>query len=66
VTEDEVLAKVEVIRGLAGDAESAHAEEDSLHMHVLAAIADGSCVEPELCAKAALSTMLIDFPRWYA
>lgn len=61
----EVQGRVERIRKLAGDGESAHAEEDALHRDVLSSIATGCSNGPEL-ARIALETREIDFVRWYA
>lgn len=48
------------------DSETAHALEDSLRADVLRAIADGSCFDASECARLAVSTAELDFPRWYA
>jgi hypothetical protein len=47
------------------DNESAHAEEDQLHVKVLAGIAAGAPNAAEL-AREALRTGELDFQRWYA
>ena len=64
--EAEVLARVERIRQLADDDESAHAEEDTLHHQVLALIADEKCPDPSRWAELALRTEDIEFARWCA
>jgi hypothetical protein len=66
LTPERVRAAVEHIRAISGDAESAHNEEDELYRVVLQAIADRSCAAPEECARLALETAGIDFPRWCA
>lgn len=66
LTLDDVLRRVDAIRKMVGDDESAHSEEDDLHRDVLQAIADGRCDEPRACAAAALKTCELDFARWYA
>lgn len=38
--------------------------ETALHYAVLSAIAEGTCENPQECAKLALSSSEIDFPRW--
>lgn len=63
---DDVHAKVEAIRRVAGDPEIAHQEEDRLLASVLHAIAEGNAVDPAQCARAALRTHDIAFARWYA
>ena len=49
-----------------GDDESAHCDEDALHMAVLKAIAKGKATDPVECARIALTTTTIQFARWYA
>jgi hypothetical protein len=66
LTVAEVERRVEDIRAMAGDDESAHGAEDSLHSDVLAAIANGVCDDSAACAKAALATHDIEFARWCA
>lgn len=44
-------------------AEAAHIAEDQLHADVLAAIAAGLCEDPRGCARAALQSSTITFPR---
>ena len=62
----EVRDLVEKIRAERGDPEAAHGMEDALHQSVLAAIADGTCDQPQECARIAMTTRDIDFSRWYA
>ena len=66
LTLDIVLGEVQQIRERSGDDEVAHRREDWLHQEVLKAIADGKCADPAACAAAALTTLDIDFERWYA
>ena len=57
------------VRGLAdraSDPEGAHCEEDEIRERVLKAIAEGRAENPRECARRALETELVDFPRWYA
>jgi len=71
VSKDEIkitLADVHVvldcIKQLAGDDETAHGIEDSLHQAVLRAFARG--VVDRTLAAAALTTLKIEFARWCA
>lgn len=43
--------------------EVAHIAEDQLFADVLAAIADGTCDDPKACARAALTSVGIQFER---
>ena len=65
----DVQAAVEHVRSIAGDDESAHGYEDSLHFDVLDAIANDTNLtlpEARLMAAAALETTAIEFSRWCA
>lgn len=66
VTPEWVAAKVENIKRLTSDPETAHICEDQLWEAVLYVIAEGECADPKACAIAALRTKEIDFPRWCA
>ncbi len=66
LTPDAVRSQVDAISGIAGDEETAHVREDELHVDVLSAIADGRCTDVAACARLALTTLDIDFDRWYA
>lgn len=48
------------------DPEAAHSQEDDLHQEVLSAIADERCLDPVSCAREALKTKELGFPRWCA
>lgn len=61
-----VKEKISEIKKVRRDPEAAHCLEDSLHEDVLEAIAAGSCDDPVGCAKEALMTRDISFPRWCA
>jgi hypothetical protein len=63
MTLDDIKHRVEGIRMMARDFESAHAHEDQLHQEVLRSIAAGECEDPKGCASAALSTLNINFMR---
>ena len=63
---EEVQRRIEIIRAAAGDPEGAHVDEDMLFTDVLEAIAAGTCEDPTECARLALTTSEIDFPRWHA
>lgn len=68
----DVEMRVQRIREIAADDESAHGEEDQLHQDVLAEIVrqgkepeDGAS-SPFALAEAALKTVEIEFARWCA
>lgn len=65
MTVDDVKAKVERIRAMAGDDEAAHSAQDDLYDHVLNAIATGAA-DPAALALAALEAGEIEFQRWCA
>ena len=66
MTDAIVAERVEKIRAMACDDETAHSAEDTLHQDVLSAIAEGRCANPQSCARAALKTLEINFARWCA
>lgn len=73
LTVDEVRKRVEHIRYISQDNESAHIEEDQLYRDVLQAIVDmgvRSDAHPDLdmaeLAREALKTCQIEFARWCA
>ncbi len=59
-----VRSRVLDIARIKGDDESAHSAEDTLFQDVLAAIADGKCERPEICAAEALKSLDTEFARW--
>jgi hypothetical protein len=61
-----VQVRVDAINAESCDDEQAHCDEDILYEDVLRAIADGTAEDPKLCAFVALSTLEIEFSRWYA
>ena len=64
---EEVQQAVEKIRSIgSSDPEWSHGLEDDLYRDLLAAIATGKCALPMHCAREALKTKEIDFPRWCA
>jgi len=65
VTSDEVRARLDALRAIAGDDEAAHAEEDNLRADVLGAIQAGA-PNPQQLAWLALKTSDIEFERWCA
>ena len=65
MTVDEVKARVEQIRALRWDDESAHGAEDTLREEVLVRIAEGAD-DPAGLARAVLATGEIEFARWCA
>ena len=69
ITRAEAQLRVDGIRWISQDNESAHSEEDSLYRDVLATIADPGFDNMPLArdlAVIALSTQEIDFARWCA
>jgi hypothetical protein len=65
VTVETIQAAVKAIAEVADDPENAHGREDGLWETVLEAIAAGAPNAVQL-ATAALETVKIKFPRWYA
>jgi hypothetical protein len=66
MTVDEIRERVNAIKKIKGDPEAAHGSEDTLFSDVLAAIAKGRCSDPAACAREALRSNYIRFPRWSA
>lgn len=68
LTRERVLARIDAIRAVQRDPETAHAEEDRLHEDVLRAIATNQFygIEAGPLAKLALETRRLGFPRWSA
>jgi hypothetical protein len=68
VTLEEIQKRVEEIRAVADDDESAHVLEDRLRRDVLSAIAEGFYDDAgaRQAAAAVLSTKEIRFARWCA
>jgi phosphate uptake regulator len=66
MNEATVVDRIEAIRAMASDDEMAHGEEDSLYEDILRAIAEGTCENPQECARLALTTQDIEFHRWGA
>ena len=64
MTVKDVEARVERIASLSHDPEAAHIAEDQLYRDVLKSIAEGICNDPAGCARAALKTGDLGFPRW--
>ncbi len=62
---NDVVDRLAAIRDAAVDDE-AHQLEDQLFSDVLEAIADGTAEDPREMARLALSSLEIDFHRWYA
>lgn len=58
--------KVAYIKSIAGDDESAHAEEDNLYHAFVAAVAKGPDKELAELAEIILETEKIEFARWCA
>jgi hypothetical protein len=66
VTPERIQDRLAVIKSIAQDPEAAHGTEDGLFIEVLVAIAEGLCDDPAECARLALTSRDIDFPRWRA
>ena len=66
MTPEDIQKVVDCIRAIQGDPESAHLAEDDLYISVLCAIACGLVDDPAECARVALTTADIQFPRWFA
>jgi hypothetical protein len=65
LTVAEVRKRVRQIGAERGDDECAHADEDQLHVDVLAAVSNGHPDSARLATEA-LKTQKIDFARWCA
>ncbi|QDP58768.1 MAG: hypothetical protein GOVbin1573_55 [Prokaryotic dsDNA virus sp.] len=63
---DDVLARLDEIRRSIGDPEGAHSLEDKLRGDLLRAIATEHCSDPMECARLAMTSDALDFPRWCA
>ena len=61
-----VLRAVEEIDRRQLDYEAAHSMEDDMRAEVLRHIAQGTANNPQACARAALATDHLDFPRYCA
>jgi regulator of protease activity HflC (stomatin/prohibitin superfamily) len=66
VTVEEIQKRLDYIRKIRGDDETAHTVEDELRADVLRAIAEGRCEDPAACAAEALKSADIQFARWCA
>lgn len=63
---EDVFRKLSEIADVVGDYEAAHSREDDLYYDLLKAIAAGECDDPEACARVAISSKHLDFPRYCA
>ena len=63
---EDVRARVEEIRKVVRDCETAHGMEDHLYVDILKAISAGECEDAKACATIALEVDNMDFTRWYA
>lgn len=68
MTTNEIKKRIKKIRDAGRDSETAHEQEDSLHLDFIKYVATLSEHLPELAAKARLvaSTEDIEFERWCA
>ena len=62
----DIAKRVKRIKTQMKDPENAHVLQDILWYDVLAAIANGTCEDPQECAKLASSVKNLEFPRWFA
>ena len=66
MTVEDIREMVKEIEQVRDDPEVAHSREDDLYHDLLHAIASGTCRDAAACAKEALLTEKISFPRWCA
>lgn len=67
ITVAQIEARVaEVARLAETDNEAAHGEEDAIFVDLVQAIAEGRCIDPGACARAALLVCDLNYTRWYA
>ena len=66
MTPETIQQSVDDIRAMQRDPETAHAAEQDPHRAVLGAIAGGLVDDPAECARVALTTAEMTFPRWCA
>ena len=66
MTPDSVREAVRDINEMADDPEIAHSREDTLYRELLQAIAANVADDAQECARIALTSQDIDFPRWMA
>lgn len=63
---DDIQELIDDIKEILDDDETAHVREDLAYEAVLKAIAEGTCENPQECAKLVLTIRDLDFSRWYA
>jgi hypothetical protein len=63
MTPEDVTERVLAISKMRDDYERAHSAEDDLRRDVLQAIALGNTTDPAGCARAAVASAYIKFPR---
>jgi hypothetical protein len=63
-----VKTQLASIAEVSDDCETAHSREDDLHVAVLRAIAEGHLQgnDAQVCAALAITSLDMDFSRWYA
>jgi hypothetical protein len=66
MTLNEIKARLEDIRAIDDDNETAHRKEDQLYIDVLKFIASGACRDAPGYAYAALAAEKLKYVRWYA
>jgi len=65
MNKEEVIELIKKVKEHEDDTEEAHCLADSAYISVLEAIAEGTCDEPQICAKLILTIEDMDFNRWY-
>jgi len=63
---DDIQRQLTEIKRFQHDDEVAHGLEDDLYRQLLAAIAEGRCLDPRKAAALALTSRQSDFARWMA
>jgi hypothetical protein len=66
LTPDKIAEIIEDVGSYAHDPETAHMMEEDMRTSVLQGIADGTIKDPAACARAALASSALDFPRFCA
>ncbi len=69
ITIEQIKHRIDDIKQIVQDQESAHMKEDQLHLDVLEAISNGSLKtigDIRTAASLAFSTSAIGYDRWYA
>jgi hypothetical protein len=66
MTPEYVAKQIEDLKSLVGLKDgTAHEVEDAIYLEVLKSIASGTCPDPAGCAREALKSRDMRFPRWF-